>query len=92
MQGRVERTPVPTDDWGYLVLVPSQPGKDPVGAFFHVGPETRLLWEDGDAASADALQVGRRVSLWADPRFPVLTSLPPRIAVRTVVLHDRDSH
>lgn len=91
VQGRVERTPVATDDWGYLVLAPSEPGEDPNGAYFHVGPQTRLLWEDGEAATTDALQIGRQVSVWADPRYPVLASLPPKIAVTAIVLHDRGS-
>lgn len=88
-QGRLERSPMQADDWGYLVLAPSEPGTDPVGAYFHVGPETRLVWADGGAAPEAALQAGRWVSVWVDPRYPILESQPPSIAVRTVMVHGR---
>lgn len=88
VQGRVERRPVPTDDWGFLVLAPSRRGQDPVGAFFHLHEDTPILCEDGRAATRDEVRVGRRVSVWADPRHPVLLSMPPRISVSALVLHD----
>ena len=89
MQGHVERTPTPDSDWGYLLLAPSPPGADPARAYFRVGPEALLVWEDGQPAPEDALQVGRRVSVWLDTRFPILDSAPPQIVVSAVVIHDR---
>ncbi|HEX3159359.1 MAG TPA: hypothetical protein VHQ45_12625, partial [Gemmatimonadaceae bacterium] len=41
VSGRVERRPVSNDDWGYLVLAPTAPGADAVGAYFQVGSGTR---------------------------------------------------
>lgn len=91
VQGYIAEMPVGigVHDMRYLVLAQTAPGEDPVGAYFNVRPGTRLVWEDGQPAPENALQIGRRVSVWIVPGSAVLYSLPPQIVVSAVVLHDR---
>jgi len=57
------------------------------GTLFTLGPETRVISEDGDRVDTAALTLGRRVSVFVGDGTLVLESCPPITHAAKVILH-----
>jgi hypothetical protein len=57
------------------------------GALFTIGPETRVVQENGARTDTSALAVGRRVSVFVADGTIILESCPPETHAAKVVVH-----